>query len=911
MNRDGLPKPPRLATWLLERGVPTNERSELVGDLHEEFEQRVGRDTTGAARRWFWRQTVNLLCNRHRLIPGRGDADTAPRAGWLADAGADWRLAARALRKAPAFTTVSLLSLIVSLGLSTAVFSLVKTVILDPLPFATADRIVRLGIAGPSIFNGGNTQIVSVGGAPSPPQLADVMIGAWSETRQALEALASYGERLATVRVDEESLRLSVADVGVEFFSVLPVRPLAGRVLQRGDSASGAPRVAVVSARALLQRWSDPARAIGKFLMIDEVPHEVVGVLPVDFDWPDRAVDIWVADRFAWPKPGELRQMGRVASTLGLLRPGVTVDDARREGQGLADQLAAAGARLNPGFDVPPEVVVTRLKDELIQPVWPALVLLVAGTIGVLIAGNVNLAGFLVSRHSARRRDLAMRQALGATPWRLVRPVVFEQVILGAAGGIGALALASFVIEGLPMVAPHNLPRLALISLDATSLLFAAAASLVTSLVVGLWPARGLAASNLRVIVADGGAAAAGASRRSEQTRGLLVVCQLSVATLLLVGSALVGRSLLAMIQIDPGYRAEGVLTFQVGTSPTLRRDGRLKPFYDGLFDRLRLSPGVMSIGTSTALPLHGAASMMTYRIPGLTPPQPAGAPPLMSQREYVSTEYLQTIGATLVSGRMFSPEDTSGAQLVTIVNETFARTFMPGVEPLGQVAPIGVRRPVIVGVIRPIKRAASTMVDVPAMYQVAAQYIDGVSLNPTRGMGVAVRTAGDPMALAPIIRQIVRELDPSVPVHNMLPLEARLSESFAQPRFFAIALVMFAVLAMATVVLGVYGVLASAVERRRMELGVRRALGATTRDVVILVLGQAVRLAAIGVAIGALMAVGGATLGRATLYGVSTVDAASYGAALAAVMVVVLLGAWLPMRSALRVDPARVLKSQ
>jgi predicted permease len=538
--------------------------------------------------------------------------------------------------------------------------------------------------------------------------------------------------------------------------------------------------------------------------------------------------------------------------------------------------------------------------------------LLTLGIVGVVVAANVNLAGFLLARNTARHRDLAVRRALGASGWRIVRPLVFEQVLLAAAGAVGAILLGWWVLNALPAVAPPDLPRLSDVRLDGWSFLFAWSSAALTALVVGLMPARRLPRANLRALTAEGGLSVAGTSARAERRRSALVIVQVAMAALLLVGSALVGRSLLSMLRIDVGYEPDGVLTFQLGTNP-FRPDpqpGRLWQFYSTLTARLRAHPSVVSVGMSDALPLHGDTSRSTLVVPGLTPPRVPGVTPPSTHMESVDVGYLPTLGARLVAGRFFTADDTAGAEPVAIVNEAFAATFMPGVDPIGRIVPRGVWQLRVVGVIEPIQRAASTSPDDAALYSLLTPRQEYL-LSADSAMGIAVRTTGRPAALMPEVRAIVRELDADAPVLNMMPLGARVNATFAQPRFFAIALSVFAVLALATALVGVYGVLAASVERRRLELGVRRALGADTRDLIRLVLRRALALAAAGLAIGSVLAAAAATTGRSALHGVQPVDAASYVLTIVVVVGAVLIGAWLPIRRALRVDPAQVLRTE
>jgi predicted permease len=454
------------------------------------------------------------------------------------------------------------------------------------------------------------------------------------------------------------------------------------------------------------------------------------------------------------------------------------------------------------------------------------------------------------------------------------------------------------------VVAPPDLPRLADLRLDIGTWLATAFTAVASAVVVAFVPSLGVGGA-LRPRLDDGGAAVG--SARGDRLRARFVVMQVALATVLLIGTVFVGRSLLAMMAIDVGYRPQGVVTFQLGTVTTRQSPpGTLTQLYGTLLDRLRALPGVVSVGTSNSLPLHGQPSGV-YQLPK---PGESGEP-LYAQREVVSAAYLETLGATLREGRLFDERDTPESEPVVVVNDLYAQTFLRGQPALGATGTVGVRRSTVVGVVASIKRAAGTEVDYPVMYFPASQSIEAISLSPGRGMGVAVRATGEPLALMPRVRAIVDEIAPGTPIYNVMRLDDRVGLTYAQPRFFAISLTLFATLALATMAVGVYGTLASAVERRRAELGLRRALGATSTDLVALVLGQAVRLAAAGLIIGAVAAAGAIAWGRAALFGVEPLMMSPYLLAIPAILAVVFTGAVVPMRVALRVDPVKVLRSQ
>jgi predicted permease len=508
-------------------------------------------------------------------------------------------------------------------------------------------------------------------------------------------------------------------------------------------------------------------------------------------------------------------------------------------------------------------------------------------------------------------REIAVRLALGASRARIARPLFFEQVFIAAAGGLAGGTLAWWTLRMLPHVAPADLPRLRDVSFNLASLGFATLAAFLTATIVGLWPAWQVPDAQLRDLAAPNRVSSSRGTRSADTMRTALVFAQVALAVVLLVGAALIGRSLLALFRVNPGYQPDHVLTFQVSTpSESSRERGRLTALYTTLLDRLRASSNVVAAGVASTLPLHSGLSRGTFGIEGRPPaPDPSDRP--NARWQIVTADFLTAMGTRVVRGRGFVDTDNATAEQVVLVNETLANRYFPGEDAIGRRL-IGIGRSPrrIVGIVEtmrlgPLSRAGESIV-----YYATPQVGEILAYSRISG-GVAVRVKGDPEAMIATIRTYVREIDGGAPMFNAVPLRDRLARTFAQPRFYAVVLTLFAALALTTAVLGIYGVLAYAVERRRVEFGVRRALGADERHVIALVLRRAMTIAVAGIGVGLIAAASGAGLLQSMLFGVRPLDPATFAAVAIGVLGVAAAAAWLPARRAVRVEPSIALRSE
>jgi predicted permease len=894
----------RACGWL----IPARYRRDVIDDLLDECAASV-RPRRGSlyAAGWLLSHILRSAAATRRYRPSdTADAGRRDLPPLWDEVAADWRLARRSLTRSPLFTGVALLTLTAAIGLSTAVFSLVSSVLLRPLPYPQADRLVRL-----AQFSGDpSARIPTTGGT-----LAGVTIGQWLEETKALETLVPVSTNDRTVGIAGQSEQITVASVGRRFFDLLGATSQKGRLLNEQDHRREAPPVAVVSRRFVTQLLGGEDEAVGGVLTLEGVPHTIVGVVSSAMTVPAPDVDIWVPGRWVWPAPsvgagpsGSRGGFSVSMTVIARMRPSARLDDVRVEGERVLRAIAMTDPAFFDGTVEVPQLRAVRLQDDVVAGARPALRALFAGMALVLIAACASLANLLVARNTARERDMVIRTTLGATRRRLLRPLLFEPLALvGAGAGLGGL-LGWWILRGLPAIAPQGMPRLADVRFDGVSLAAASAVALVTGLLVGLRPGWRRRDAHLRDVSGSQRLGTRRGSRSAEVFRGALVAAQVALAVVLLVGASLIGQSLWRLMHTSPGYRPEGVLTFQVRlTSEARMQRGRLTQFYGELQERLRRVPGVVATGVASKLPLHAGAMSGTVIVEGAPGPGDGAERPQVGLY-FVSADYLRALGTRLLAGRAFEDRDFETGARVALIDESLARSQFGGETVGKRVRAMGPRPWTVIGVVETVKFGAVSAADQPIMYFPATREFEGLALNRLGG-GVIVRTAEDPASLVPLARQFVRELDPAAPMYNVMPLAERLDRTFDQPRFYTVALVLFALMTLATAILGVYGVQAYAVERRTAEFGVRRALGAGEGHIVRLVLGRAFWLAAAGTVIGVPLAATGVGLLRTMLFGVQPLDPSTFVAVPIVVLLVVLGASWQPARRALRVDPASALR--
>ena len=791
----------------------------------------------------------------------------------------DLRYAIRALRRNPGFAAIAVLTLALGIGANAAIFSVLHGVVLRPLEFHEPGRLVRVfgGSSGMSTFSG--------------PNFEDLRAEA-----TVFEELVAYSTELRTLTGLESAERIAMATVTADFFRVLGRSPVLGREFVPEEMEPGRHQVAVVSHGFWQQRLGGDAAVLGGTMVLDGEVHTIVGVAPPDFDYP--------AGRAVWvPLAREGMFLGRGAiwlNVLGRFRPGVTPETAARDVERVTAQLVAEhpeNANLRTTIRPLHDVEVGEMRT-------PLLILL--GAVGlVLLIACANVANLLLARAASRAGEIGLRVALGAGRRRLVRQFLTESLVLALLGGAAGLLLASLGTRLLLALSPAWLPRVEDVTVNGTVVGFTLVVTVLTGVLFGLVPAVQVARADLRRLLAEHGPAGLGGRNRM---RGGLVIAQTGLAVMLMIGAGLLLRSFAGLMQVDPGFRTERVLAFGVSLPEAgYPGDPETREFYRQLLDRVGSMPGVESAASVLAAPMSGMDFNISFEVAG-RPPLPPGQNQGLQVR-IASPDYFATVGIPILRGRGFTGFDREDASPVALINEAAVRAFFPGEDPLGQTIVFGWTRDdvqvtgEVVGVVADVRQFGLASEPVAEVYLAHAQV-------PNASMTVVARAAGDPLTLVPGIRAELQGLDPSLAAGRFRTLEQDMSASAAQPRFYMLLLAIFAAVALVLASIGIFGVTSYTVSQRTREIGIRMALGADPSAVLRQVVGRAVALASVGVALG-LAAAGALThVLSSLLYGVSATDPLTYALVALAFGTVAALASLLPARRATRVDPLVVLRS-
>jgi putative ABC transport system permease protein len=812
----------------------------------------------------------------------------------------DLRYAARKLALTPGFTVVAVLTLGLAIGATTTVYSVVDAVLIRPLPFTHPEQLVRVGTVSPS------------GESPwaSPLDIKDYL--AQSHTLAALVPVKSASS-ISVQRDAGPTLHLTWARVGAGFFSLLGVQPELGRTFASGEDAPGSPKIAILSDATWRDVYNGDPRIVGRTIRLTDEPYTVVGVAPAWFRYPD-SPDFWVPLVYTM---SETRPQGRALHELtavGRLRADADLASARQDLDAISRRLQQQYPVTNAGY----HAITDALKSQMVGPARSAL-LVMLGAVGlVLLMACANVANLLLVRATARETEIAVRTALGASRWRIVRQILIESVMLSVAGFVLGAAIAAWTVKAIVAFGPHGLPRLDEIVVNLRVLGATAAIALATGLAFGLIPA-------LQATGGGGGheptplrEAGRGLTRASvARTRGVLVMGEMALAVILLVGAGLLVRSLVRLTDVNPGFHAEQVLAFDLALDDVrYPYDAQVNALANTLSDRIRALPGTQSVGISDARPFQTMRSFeitTSFQVEGRPKAEPGKEP--HTELAGVSSGYFQALAIPVIAGRGFADaDDRRAAPPAVVVNEAFAKRYFPGGGALGQQIVLGITHTTgsapgdtltssgaIIGVVADTKDLSLADTAAPRTYVPFSALPLHVS--------VTVRTTQVPATLFPAIRSIVADVDPTIALYDLTTMTQALDASVAQPRFYAVILGAFASIALVLAMLGIYGVISYAVSQRTSELGLRMALGASPRHVLHLILGGGLALAAAGVVIGVL---GAAVLTRwisSLLFGVAPLDPLTYGAVVAALFGVALVASWVPARRAARVDPAIAMR--
>jgi predicted permease len=802
----------------------------------------------------------------------------------------DLRYGVHMLWKSPGFTLVAVLALALGIGANTFIFSVVNALLLRPLAFPHAEQITSILVRAP--------QTGQLFTSYSFPNYEDIR-----DQNQSFSQIAALNMTTQFLYHGDEPERLRGAFVSAELFPLLGVQPHIGRVFTPSEERSEGEHFIVISYDLWQRRFGGNAGILNQTLNISNQPTIVLGVMPQGFKFPvgQRQIDFWMP-LFSSIPPGARQARGAVYLGLfGRRKPDVTLQQAQAEMDTIGNRLATQYPAANTGL----EIAIASYHDRLVGSVRPALLILLGAVAIVLLIACANVANLLLARASARQKEIAIRTAIGATRWRVIRQLLTESLLLSLLGGMAGTLFAWWAVGLLVASNPSNLPRIAEIQLDKAVLLFTLGLSTLTGVVFGLTPALQASKTDLNESLKDGMRDSSGGIRRN-RARSVLVVSEIALSLILLIGATLLFQSLRRLLQVSPGFDSDNVLATDISVSDKKYPEASQRSdFYRRALDQISALPGVEAAGVVYPLPMSGSFMSFTFDIAGLPPFQPGQQP--VSDRRVISPNYFRAMNIPLRKGRFFGPQDHANAPPVVIVNETFARTYFPGEEAIGKgIIPGEGGKPTtrqIVGVVGDVRHAGLDVELSPEYYVNYEQDdVDNLTL-------VTRTTSQNPTSIAAAVRGVIRGMDKDQPVYNVRPMSQLVDSSVAQRRFNLFLLGGFALLALLLASIGIYGVMSYSVTQRTREIGVRIALGARTYDVIKMVLAQGVVLTVLGLAIGI---VGAFALTRflvTLLYGVKPTDLTTFVMVSMALVVVAIAACLIPARRATKVDPLVALR--
>jgi putative ABC transport system permease protein len=797
----------------------------------------------------------------------------------------DLRYAIRGLRGNPGFAAAAILSLALGIGASVAIFTLADNLLLRPLPYRDPGRLMMVWEVNPTTTN---RNVVS------PANYRD-----WKAQNHEFECMAAFLEYSAAFSDGAHVEELQAQAVSADLLPMLGVQPLRGRLFTAADDVPNAPNTAVISYR-LWQNWfGGDDGAVGRTVQLQSQPATIIGVMPPGFYFRNRNVDVWVALGLD-PARDYRKDAGRYMMCVARLKPGVTRDRAQTQMSVIAQRLAID----YPAFNTNWKVNVEPLRDSLVSEVKTSMLVLL-GAVGLLLAvACVNVANLLLARYTSRRREMAVRLAIGAGRGRVVRQLITESLVLGLAGGVLGVVLARWTVSGLLALAPVDLTRNIAVAVDYRIVLFAVGVPMLTGILFGLAPSLVASRADLTAGLREDNRGSVGGAGR---LRAGLVAAEVAMSVMLLAGAGLLFRSLVGLQGVDPGLNPAHLLTFQVQIPAVRYREPvQRTQFFTRALEQVGRLPGVESASAVSYLPFDGGAAGTGLAIAGRAPAKPGEEPG--ANIRTVMPGYFRTAGIPLKRGRVFTAADNAAdSPYRFIVNQAFVKKYMAGEEPLGQQISVEMddKNPFgeIIGVVGDVKEGALDREPEPTVYYIHAHL-------PYTFMVFVVRSTVDPLSLAGGVRRVIHDIDPALPVAQMRTMEAVVRDTFARQTFSALLLGGFSLVSLVLAVVGIYGVLAYSVTERTREIGVRVALGAGPGRIVTLVLGTGLRV----VLIGALVGTGGAMaltgLLKSLLFGVEAHDPATLATVPVVLIAVAAAAAYLPARRASRLAPVDALRA-
>jgi putative ABC transport system permease protein len=796
----------------------------------------------------------------------------------------DLRYAARMMIKQPIFFSVAIIALALGIGANTAIFTVVNGVLLRPLPYDHPDQLVWLWDTIPQL--------------PTAPTSLPEFLG-WREQNNSFEYVAAFQSGSSFLDEGNGAQDTPIGLVTPDTFPLFRVKPLLGRTFTEEETQPGRHRVVVLSQSLWQHRFGSDPNVLGRTVQLNGVTHTIIGVLPSGFGFPNDAqfwrplqIDLKTLD----PGPHYLRVIGR-------LKPGVTLGQAQAEMSTISSRLAEQYSEKNAGHGVKLEL----LHDVIVGDISTALFVLLGAVGFVLLIACANIANLLLARAGARQREIAIRTALGASRGRVIRQLLTESVFLSVIGGTAGVLIALWGVPALIALSPGTIPREHEIHIDFRVAGFALLISVLTGVIFGLAPALQVSRPNLSDSLKESGRTTAGVQRN--RLRSSLVVLEIAMSLVLLIGAGLMIRSFAKLSALSPGFNPDNLLTMGVsllrGPYPD---DDKVAAFYSQMLERLNSVPGVQSAGAITDLPLSGSNMSDNFTIEGRPPVSKKDQP--LTECRVVSSRYFESMNIPLLRGRDFSETDTKQAPNVTIINETFAKQHFPGEDPIGHRLSLQgqFRDPLlIVGIVGDVRDLSLDQAATPEIY--FPYFQNPLFENFDRSFTIVVRTKSSPTSMAEPLRAELLNLDRSLPVYSLKPMTEYLSGSLSRRRFNLVLLSVFAAVALLLAAVGIYGVISYSVSQRTHEIGIRVAVGAHSRDILKLVVGQAMILALVGITLGLLASIGLTRLMESLLYGVSATDPLTFVALSAVLAGVSLTACLIPALRATRVDPMIALR--
>ena len=805
----------------------------------------------------------------------------------------DIRYGVRGLLKHPGFTAIVVITLALGIGASTAIFSVVDSVLLRRLPYRTAERIVAIQEHDP---NGRRGQSTSA-------NFYD-----WRQQNTVFEHLSAIKITTTNLALSDHAERIDLAQTNADFFDIFGITPQYGRLFIPQDEQAGHEPVVVMS-NALWQRrfGSDPS-LVGRSITLDGRNYNVVGIAPPGFQYPDKT-ELWlpplrlVPELYPDQDVTQTRRMGYL-TVVALLKPGVSLQQAAGEMETITGRLRqqypdSNNKRFNR---------VVSLHEHLVGDTNKLLWLLLGAVTFVLLIGCANVANLLLASGASRQKEIAIRVSLGASRWRVVRQLFTESMLLALTGGVVGLLIAFWGLAAITKLLPADFPRLNEIHIDLRVLGFSFVASMLTGILFGLVPALQVSRSDVQEAIRETGRGASG-SRRQSRFRQALIVVEVALSVVLLAGAGLLFRSFLRLQSVDTGFVSQQVLTARLTPSGTnYTNDADYAKFYNGVIEKVGAIPGVQDVALINTLPLYKGPTS-GFRVEG----RPVTTPDKWPSVNYrvVSPNYFRAMGIPLLQGRAYTDRDNENAPLVMMVNQQLAREIFPDENPVGKRITFGGTNPdgqprwfEIVGVVANVRSLELREAPTAELYFSAQQ-----DLWPA--MSLVVRSSVEPSSLGASVRQAVNEVDRSVPVADVKTMDHVVNESITQPRFNLFLLGLFSTVAMILSAAGIYGVTAYTVTQRTRELGIRLALGAQVGDVLKMILGQGMAVIGVGLAAGLAAAFGLMRLLRSLLFGVGENDPLTFAAITGVLVLVALIACYIPARRATKVDPLVALRSE